>query len=70
MRWLGHRLRAEVAVVVDGDLTVRDAHHVAVNAEHALLHAVPRLTAALVHADPAPSPGAADPHAELAHHSA
>jgi hypothetical protein len=41
-----------------------------VHAEHALLHAVPRLTAALVHADPAPVPGAADPHAELAHHDA
>ncbi|MFF7214788.1 cation diffusion facilitator family transporter [Streptomyces sp. NPDC008238] len=70
LRWIGHRLRAEVAVVVDGDLTVRRAHQVAVAAEHALLHAVPRLTAALVHADPAPVPGMADPHAELAHHAA
>jgi len=70
MRWIGHRLRAEVAVVVEGDMNVRDAHTVAVAAEHALLHALPRLTAALVHADPAPSPGVADPHAELAHHAA
>jgi cation diffusion facilitator family transporter len=70
LRWIGHRLRAEVAVVVDGELSVREAHQVAVHAEHALLHAVPRLTAALVHADPAPVPGAADPHAELAHHDA
>ncbi|MGP3926985.1 hypothetical protein [Streptomyces sp. 8N616] len=31
---------------------------------------VPRLTAALVHADPAPVPGVAKPHAELAHHAA
>ncbi|MFE0131063.1 cation diffusion facilitator family transporter [Streptomyces sp. NPDC059037] len=68
MRWIGHRLRAEVAIVVDGDLSVRDAHEVAVAAEHALLHAVPKLTAALVHADPAPVPGAPDPHATLAHH--
>lgn len=70
LRWIGNRLRAEVAVVVDGDLTVRQAHRIAVAAEHALLHAVPRLTAALVHADPAPAPGMADPHAELAHHQA
>ncbi|MFD8076862.1 cation diffusion facilitator family transporter [Streptomyces sp. NPDC059718] len=70
LRWIGHRLRAEVAVVVDGDLNVREGHRVAVDAEHALLHAVPRLTAALVHADPAPGPGATDPHAELAHHAA
>ncbi|WP_416069576.1 cation diffusion facilitator family transporter [Streptomyces sp. FL07-04A] len=70
LRWIGHRLRAEVAVVVDGDLTVRQAHGVAVSAEHALLHAVPRLTAALVHADPAAAPGEEDPHRALDHHLA
>ncbi|WP_159662906.1 cation diffusion facilitator family transporter, partial [Streptomyces mexicanus] len=69
LRWIGHRLRAEVAVVVDGEATVRQAHAVAVDAEHALLHAVPRLTAALVHADPAPRPGESDPHLLLAHHA-
>ncbi|MET7482836.1 cation diffusion facilitator family transporter [Streptomyces sp. NPDC005538] len=69
LRWIGHRLRAEVAVVVDGEATVRQAHAVAVAAEHALLHAVPRLTAALVHADPALVPGEADPHGVLAHHT-
>ncbi|MFF3462804.1 cation diffusion facilitator family transporter [Streptomyces sp. NPDC001984] len=69
LRWIGHRLRAEVALVVDGEATVRQAHAIAVEAEHALLHAVPRLTAALVHADPAPVPGEADPHLALAHHS-
>ncbi|WP_367324738.1 cation diffusion facilitator family transporter [Streptomyces sp. HUAS ZL42] len=70
LRWIGHRLRAEVAVVVDGEATVRQAHAIAVDAEHALLHAVPRLTAALVHADPAPVPGETDPHMALAHHAA
>ncbi|MEG3628017.1 cation diffusion facilitator family transporter [Streptomyces poriticola] len=70
LRWIGHRLRAEVAVVVDAEATLREAHRVAVDAEHALLHAVPRLTAALVHADPAPVPGEADPHLPLAHHAA
>ncbi|KUN64364.1 cation diffusion facilitator family transporter [Streptomyces griseorubiginosus] len=69
LRWIGHRLRAEVAVVVDGEMTVRQSHAVAVEAEHALLHAVPRLTAALVHADPAPVPGETDPHHALAHHA-
>ncbi|MFI0961798.1 cation diffusion facilitator family transporter [Streptomyces sp. NPDC021080] len=69
LRWIGHRLRAEVAVVVDGEATVRRAHDIAVDAEHALLHAVPKLTAALVHADPAPAPGHADPHRTLAHHA-
>ncbi|WUJ19599.1 cation diffusion facilitator family transporter [Streptomyces sp. NBC_00390] len=70
MRWIGHQLRAEVAIVVDGHLNLREAHRVAVDAEHALLHAVPRLTAALVHADPAAGSGEADPHAALAHHAA
>ncbi|MBW5424312.1 cation diffusion facilitator family transporter, partial [Streptomyces sp. BG9H] len=69
MRWIGHRLRAEVAVVVDGSLSVREAHEVAVEAEHVLLHAVPRLTAALVHADPEPAAGERDPHLALAHHT-
>lgn len=69
LRWIGHRLRAEVTVVVDGEATVRAAHAIAVEAEHALLHAVPRLTAALVHADPAPAPGQEDPHRALAHHA-
>lgn len=68
LRWIGHRLRAEVAVVVDGELSVREAHEVAVDVEHALLHAVPKLTAALVHADPAVEPGGPDPHTALAHH--
>ncbi|WP_446040331.1 cation diffusion facilitator family transporter [Streptomyces sp. SID1121] len=69
MRWIGHRLRAEVAIVVDPDLTVREAHQVAVEAEHALLHAVPKLAAALVHADPALAPGTPDPHLVLSHHA-
>ena len=69
LRWIGHRLRAEVAVVVDGEASVRQAHAIAVEAEHALLHAVPGLTAALVHADPSPAPGETDPHLALAHHT-
>jgi hypothetical protein len=43
------------------------AHQVAVDAEHNLRHALPRLTAALVHADPQAHPGA-DHHAALASH--
>jgi hypothetical protein len=40
---------------------------VAVAAEHDLLHALPRLKAALVHADPQEGPGR-DLHAVLASH--
>ncbi|MFC7241613.1 cation diffusion facilitator family transporter [Catellatospora aurea] len=66
LRWIGHRLRAECAVAVDAQLTVSRAHAIAVDAEHRLLHAVPKLTAAMVHADPAGTH--ADPHAVLNHH--
>jgi divalent metal cation (Fe/Co/Zn/Cd) transporter len=68
MRWIGHALRAEADIVVDPQLTVVQAHSLAVAAEHALIHAVPRLTAATVHIDHRPVEG--DPHAALAHHGA
>jgi cation diffusion facilitator family transporter len=67
LRWLGHRLRAECAIVVDPGLSLVDAHRIAVDAEHRLLHDVPKLSAALVHADPAPTEGR-DHHEDLAHH--
>jgi cation diffusion facilitator family transporter len=57
LRWIGHYLRAECEVVVDASSTAVQAHRVAVGAEHNLLHALPRLTAALVHADPGPHDG-------------
>ncbi|MGW8949237.1 cation diffusion facilitator family transporter [Streptomyces sp. NPDC055709] len=69
MRWLGHALRAETSVEVDPELTVVQAHSVAVAAEHALLHAVPRLAGATVHIDHGHATGQ-DPHAALAHHFA
>jgi cation diffusion facilitator family transporter len=52
LRWIGHQLRAECEVVVDAGVTVAEGHRVAEDCQHALLHQVPRLTAALVHADP------------------
>jgi cation diffusion facilitator family transporter len=67
MRWIGHQIRAECEVVVDPDISAVHAHQVAVAAEHALLHAIPRLAAALVHADPQ-TPGDASPHQILASH--
>lgn len=66
MRWIGHALRAEADIIVDPGITVVVAHQLAVEAEHALIHAVPRLTAATVHTDHTPIAG--DPHAALHHH--
>jgi cation diffusion facilitator family transporter len=67
LRWIGHQLRVECEVIVDAGATAVQAHQVAVNTEHNLLHAMPRLTAALVHADPQAQEGA-DHHAALAPH--
>ena len=67
LRWIGHQIRAECEVVVNPDITAVQAHQVTVTAEHDLLHAIPRLAAALVHADPAPRDGT-DPHHVLAGH--
>jgi cation diffusion facilitator family transporter len=67
LRWIGHHLRAECEVIVDADASAVLTHQVAVNAEHALLHALPHLTAALVHADPQAQAGT-DHHAALASH--
>src|SRR5580693_10527217 len=65
LRWIGHQLRAECAIQVSATATAVQAHEVAVAAEHALLHELPRLSAALVHADPETAPGEADRHAVL-----
>ncbi|WP_236791390.1 cation diffusion facilitator family transporter [Amycolatopsis sp. GM8] len=53
MRWIGHSLRAELSVTVDAGLTVTDAHRIAHEVEHQLVHTIPRLTAAIVHTEPA-----------------
>ena len=66
LRWIGHRLHAEAALVVDADLTLLQAHEVGADAEHQLMHAVPRLTSATVHVDPASHIGPHH-HAELSH---
>ena len=68
VRWVGHRLLAEASLEVAADLTVADGHAVAEAAHHALLHHLPRLAGATIHADPSPGDGS-DHHASTAHHS-
>ncbi|MFI5844337.1 cation diffusion facilitator family transporter [Catenuloplanes sp. NPDC051500] len=55
LRWLGHSLHAEAEIAVPGALRVDEAHLIAHEAEHALIHALPRLTAATIHTHPADS---------------
>ncbi|HKY78266.1 MAG TPA: cation diffusion facilitator family transporter [Acidimicrobiia bacterium] len=67
VRWIGHRLHAEAEIMVDGDLPLSSAHRIAEDARHCLLHDVPRLTSAIIHADPCGHDGV-DHHADLDHH--
>jgi len=66
LRWIGHRMHAEAAVVVDADLSLLAAHEIAADAEHQLTHSVSRLDGATVHVDPASHPGS-DHHTDLSH---
>jgi cation diffusion facilitator family transporter len=69
LRWVGHRVRAEAGIVVDPGLTVVEAHAIASEAHHRMLHQVPRLVDALVHTSPSGPEGRAH-HEALAHHRA
>ena len=53
VRWLGHRLRADISVAVDGALTVAAGHHVGVHVEETLQQRVRFLDVIFVHVDSA-----------------
>jgi len=67
IRWVGHQLWADVQVIVDSDRSLADAHSVAEEVRHRLLHDVRRLSQVHVHVDPCTHSGA-DHHAGTAHH--
>ncbi|GAC1664168.1 MAG: hypothetical protein NVS9B8_04110 [Candidatus Limnocylindrales bacterium] len=66
IRWIGHKLHAEAEVLVNESLSVVAAHEIAERARHSLLHEVPHLASAIIHADPC-GHGGEDHHADLAH---
>ncbi len=57
VRWLGHRLHAEVNIAVNPSLTVDKGHSIAVEARHQLLHHLRYLSNATIHVDPAQASG-------------
>ncbi|MGH2523335.1 MAG: cation diffusion facilitator family transporter, partial [Anaerolineales bacterium] len=57
VRWLGHRLHAELSVAVDPGLSVEQGHEVAKAVEHELLHHLTYLSHATIHVDPAHASG-------------
>ncbi len=52
MRWMGHRLTAEINVGVDAHLTTAQSHAIAEELRHDLFHAIPNLSEVLVHVEP------------------
>ncbi len=66
VRWLGHRLRAELCLAVDPALTVAQGHAIAAEAQHELLHHLPYLSSAVIHVDPS---DAGEDHHRIAEHT-
>jgi cation diffusion facilitator family transporter len=66
VRWLGHRLHAELNATVDSDLSVAAGHEVAQALQHELLHHLQYLSGATIHIDPAEASGP-DHHRVSAH---
>jgi cation diffusion facilitator family transporter len=67
LRWIGHRVHAEAAIAVDPTLSVVQAHRIATEAHHRLLHGVPKLARAAVHVSPHGTDGD-EQHRLVAHH--
>ncbi len=67
IRWIGHQLHAEAEIVSDCELTLAQAHDIAEDCRHRLLHDVPRLANATIHSSPC-SHDDRDHHAATAHH--
>jgi cation diffusion facilitator family transporter len=57
VRWIGHRLLAEVNVAVRSDLSVEQGHDIATEVRHQLLHHLPYLSNATIHVDPLSAAG-------------
>lgn len=53
LRWTGHDLIGEATLELNPDLTLAQAHAIAEDAEHRLIHAIPRLQRVTIHPDPA-----------------
>lgn len=63
VRWLGHRLHAEINLTVDGAISVSAAHEIAQRAGDVLRDRVPVVWKAVIHIDPPEASG------EKKHHS-
>ncbi|MPZ73575.1 MAG: cation diffusion facilitator family transporter [Nitriliruptorales bacterium] len=67
LRWIGHRLFADAGISCDAGCSLAEAHAVAIDAHHRLLHDIPHLAEAAIHVSPAGEEGHQH-HAVLDHH--
>jgi divalent metal cation (Fe/Co/Zn/Cd) transporter len=51
VRWIGHRLHAEINIAVTSDLTVEKGHDIAMEVRHQLLHSLRYLSNVTIHID-------------------
>jgi cation diffusion facilitator family transporter len=66
VRWLGHRLHAELSIAVKSNLSVEQGHDIAAEVRHQLLHHLHYLSNAVIHVDPVNASGE-EYHAMLEH---
>ncbi len=52
VRWLGHRLHAELNIAVSPELSIEEGHNIAKEVRHQLLHHLRYLSNATIHIDP------------------
>jgi divalent metal cation (Fe/Co/Zn/Cd) transporter len=57
VRWLGHRLHAEVNIAVNSLLSVEEGHAIAVEVRYRIMHGLGYLSNVVVHVDPLGSEG-------------
>ncbi len=67
VRWMGHRLHAELNIAVSPELSVEEGHEVAGEVRHHLLHHLQYLSNATIHVDPANASG--EKHHRIAEHT-
>lgn len=67
VRWLGHRLLADVNIAVTSALSVEQGHQIAHEVRHQLLHHLRYLANATIHVDPANASG--EHHHRIADHA-
>lgn len=67
VRWLGHRLHAELNITVPPEISVVQGHTIAMEARHQLLHHLPHLANAVIHVDPIDASG--EEHHRIAEHA-